>query len=253
MKGSRHLDGATGDHSPELARRLAETWRTMEPSDREVATAHLRFRAGRQKRAWPSRVTPGAVALAIALCVAVASAAVRVGVVRLAAREPVILAASPGSPSGPRPAPPRQSDWMPIETAEMPAAAVASSAPVPDRTNRVPPRPSHVPSEPPSEATTREASWLAAAAAMRAGDYARAEIAFGELARSPDGHTRDAARLGRAQLWITEGRREDAQRELESLAQSGATAHLREEASATLDALRAKGSSPGPASGTNPE
>lgn len=80
--------------------------------------------------------------------------------------------------------------------------------------------------------------WLPAAEAMRVGDYVRAEVVFGELTRSSDAHTRDAARLARAHLWIAQGRDLDARRELDDLAATGATPALRAEATAALERLR---------------
>ena len=76
--------------------------------------------------------------------------------------------------------------------------------------------------------------WVEAAAAMREGDYPRAERAFDVLARSNAPRTRDEARLARAQVWIAEGRSDEARAELEALARSGATALVRERASDSL-------------------
>jgi hypothetical protein len=72
---------------------------------------------------------------------------------------------------------------------------------------------------------------------MRINDYAGAERAFNQLAASPDAHTRDAARLARAQLWIALGRASDARAELERLRISGATATLREQAAEAFQSL----------------
>jgi hypothetical protein len=78
--------------------------------------------------------------------------------------------------------------------------------------------------------------WTAAAEAMRAHDYGRAELAFDALARSPQPRTRDEARLARAQVWLAEGRTSEARPELVSLAETGATWLVRQRAA---DALRA--------------
>jgi hypothetical protein len=69
---------------------------------------------------------------------------------------------------------------------------------------------------------------------MRARDYSAAERAFDDLARSDDGRARDAARLARAQVWVTQGRTSEARSELESLAASGTTELVRDKAAALL-------------------
>jgi hypothetical protein len=90
---------------------------------------------------------------------------------------------------------------------------------------------------PPNGAETAQA-WAAAADAMRAADYPRAEAAFAELTRSDDAHTRDAARLARAQVWVARGHLDDARAELEDLAANGATAALQARAAAAIERLR---------------
>jgi hypothetical protein len=76
-----------------------------------------------------------------------------------------------------------------------------------------------------------------AAAALRIGDAETAERAFGSLAESPDPRTRDAARLARAQLWLSRGRVAEARGELGSLARRGATSLVRARAAEALDDL----------------
>jgi tetratricopeptide (TPR) repeat protein len=83
-----------------------------------------------------------------------------------------------------------------------------------------------------------ESAWVAAASAMRMGDYEAAERAFNALATNPDAHTRDAARLARAQVWLAQGRRAEALRELQNLARAGATTLVRERAAEALEDLR---------------
>jgi hypothetical protein len=72
---------------------------------------------------------------------------------------------------------------------------------------------------------------------MRDGDYARAERAFDELIASGDAHTRDAARLARAQMWLSQGRASETRAELESLATEGATPFVRARAAEALGGL----------------
>jgi len=77
-------------------------------------------------------------------------------------------------------------------------------------------------------------AWARAAAALREDDFDAADRAFAELGGSSDAATRDAARLARAQLWISRGREAAVRPVLEQLAQSGATALVRQRAAEFL-------------------
>ena len=77
-------------------------------------------------------------------------------------------------------------------------------------------------------------AWARAAAALREDDFDAADRAFAELGGSSDPATRDAARLARAQLWISRGREAAVRPVLEQLAQSGATALVRQRAAEFL-------------------
>jgi hypothetical protein len=77
-------------------------------------------------------------------------------------------------------------------------------------------------------------AWARAAAALREDDFDAADRAFDELGRDADPATRDAARLARAQLWISRGREAAVRPVLEQLAQSGATALVRQRAAEFL-------------------
>ena len=77
--------------------------------------------------------------------------------------------------------------------------------------------------------------WAEAADALRAGDQARAERALAPLTQTADEHTRDAARLARAQLWLAEGRRiSEARSDLQDLAATSATPLIRQRAREAL-------------------
>jgi hypothetical protein len=69
---------------------------------------------------------------------------------------------------------------------------------------------------------------------MRDGAWDRAEHAFDDLTRSDSARTRDEARLARAQLWIAQGRVDDARAELQALASAGATPLVRKRAADAL-------------------
>jgi hypothetical protein len=77
-------------------------------------------------------------------------------------------------------------------------------------------------------------AWARAAVALREDDFDAADRAFDELGRSSDPATRDAARLARAQLWISRGREAAVRPVLEQLAQSGATPLVRQRAAEFL-------------------
>jgi hypothetical protein len=79
-----------------------------------------------------------------------------------------------------------------------------------------------------------ERAWERAVEALRRDDFTAADQAFDELRRSPDGATRDAARLARAQLWIAHGWGTAVRPVLEDLAATGATALVRQRAAEFL-------------------
>jgi hypothetical protein len=142
----------------------------------------------------------------------------------------------------PQEPPPRQ-DGVPAHPATAPAALHARTAIGLDatrmaRTAAATDRADVADRKPSPSAAERAAAWAAAAEAMRAADYGRAETAFAALAESSDPHTRDAARLARAQVWIAQGRLGQARPELQDLALNGATEGLRSRAAAAVERLR---------------
>jgi len=240
----------------ERARRMADVWAKAEPSSADVQRARARFfsaRAARRK----AKIAPVSLALAVLLVAAAASAAVRVGMKYLHS-EPLHAGALASSLRTVRPV--GASDLpgtRAVSTDPPPAAETASITAAPNDTPvaaraRVPdahPRRALPGAEPRATATVVEAkpppttdetaqAWAAAADAMRAADYPRAEAAFAELTRSRDAHTRDAARLARAQVWVAQGRLTEARPELEDLAANGATAALQGRAAAAIERLR---------------
>jgi hypothetical protein len=261
---SDHLDHLTRCLScqarTERRRRIAETWKELQPSPREIAAAQERF-ARRSPRPRPVRARSGIVALAVLLAGAAAFASARaVGFRALARGAPTALpalnrsdsppAASENAASSPPAlsATPEGADPGPEPTESVARTAVAIHPPSPPTWRQTPPAPS-LPVDRPA-AVTAPQGWAEAAQALRRGDHAAAERAFDELARSDNLHTRDAARLARAQLWIAQARWSDARPELESLAAAGATALVRDKATALLSSA-AMGSAPEPRSGTN--
>jgi hypothetical protein len=229
--------------SVERMRRLVRTWRALEPSAVELAAARVRWVA-RGRGMGVARSAPRALAVAVVLFAAVASAAVRMvssAYDRPAAHRvgPPVVATSPGATRiepGPKPKPEAEAerdsipvDELPVAPPERPGRKVGASARRSPHDRVLGPM---------SDGGEPESAWIAAASAMREGDYARAERAFEALTASSDENTRDSARLARAQIWIAQRRSSDAQRELEDLAQTGATPFIRDRATEALGELR---------------
>ena len=240
----------------ERRRRAARTWSQLEPTGAEIAAARVRL-AGRRKSRRGTLALRGMIAAAVVLAGTAAFGAARLGVFGAPQRATPPTAVPVRDSPAPRLAfPSRPVDATPIETLApseeptipgtapiAPAAAATralkniastASAPLPPQLASPPPVAAQPPSPDPASST---GGWEMAARAMRTGDYAGAEGAFAELARSADPRTRDQARLARAQLFIAQGRRSEARPELESLAVTGATALVRAHAADALVAI----------------
>jgi hypothetical protein len=248
----------------ERARRMAEAWRELEPRATDVAAARARL-VDRSPRRVRSRVLPGALAFAVLLLGAGAFAGARVASMRAlhattAPRAPAtMLGEGTSAPRPPAVGHPRipalQAVSASASSAPPAGADVRAPPPAPPEAHRLvqaPPSASNAfagsrlggsPQAPETRAAPDESAkgtvpgggaWAAAADAMRAGDYAGAERAFGALARSDDPRTRDEARLARAQVLVAQGRAGEARAELEGLASSGATPLVRARAAEAL-------------------
>ena len=246
----------------ERMRRMASSWKSLEPTPREIAAARLRL-SRRVADRGRTRTASTLVVFAIVLVSAAAFAGGRVWRLRLlrlggksAATSVVASPPAPPIPATRGPAQVVTSDAPPIDAAPAATSAPASSvAPAGDRssTPTVNPPTSPMPSSQRSPTSPRAlppsvsaaavpapttSGWAIAAEALRVGDYSAAEQAFGELARtSKDAGTRDQARLARAQVWMAQGRAQQARSELERLASDGSTPALRARAA---DALRTR-------------
>jgi hypothetical protein len=89
----------------------------------------------------------------------------------------------------------------------------------------------------PPASSASVATWERAAKALEARDWRGADQALDDLDSNGDAHTRDAAALARAQLWITQGRGAEARATLERLAERGHTPLIRRRAAALLKEL----------------
>lgn len=87
-------------------------------------------------------------------------------------------------------------------------------------------------SEPASSVSSNslDGAWSRAASAMKRGDGLAARAALAEISRSSDPAARDAAQLAQAQLDLAAGRSDRAMPLLNQLAQTGATAFIRQRA-----------------------
>jgi hypothetical protein len=145
-------------------------------------------------------------------------------------------AAAPAAATMPAPPP-----ALPLLAPEppRPAASVAAGAAAPAHLRKSPrlalavaqPAPAETRHDPPT------ASWQAAAAALRANDRMQAELALAALAEAADPRTRDAARLARAQLWLSQGNVDRARADLQDLAASGVTSLIRQSARDALQTV----------------
>lgn len=78
--------------------------------------------------------------------------------------------------------------------------------------------------------STGDPSWTEAARALQGDDPVRAEGALRRLGQSDNAVTRDSARLSLAQLWLSQGRNDEATRTLRDLAANGATPFIQRRA-----------------------
>ena len=220
----------------EQMRRVAEEWRTLEPTVAEVAAARARF-ATRTPRRRGARVMPGTVALAIVLAGSAAFAGARVVWRHVVAPAPAALEAPQDRGGSARAKPAGRPALTGVVVAPEPSVEVG---PATIDVNDLPPAPLSPPAShpsPPPRAVVAPSAWNEAAEAMRSGNYPRAERAFDELARTGNQRTRDEARLARAQVWIARGRTAEARPELVGLAATGATPVVRQQAAEALRSM----------------
>ena len=76
--------------------------------------------------------------------------------------------------------------------------------------------------------------WEHAAQALREENYDAADRALQDLSKSKDAVERDTAKLSLAQLWLTQGKTEEARRVLQRLSHSGASEYVRQRAAELL-------------------
>jgi len=249
-----HLEAcASCRTAQERARRLALAYRSLQASDAEVSAARVRFVQRHRRpvaRARRGRLLPRVIVVGLLLGL-VAGAAAQIVVRKWAASKDVPRAHGEATRAGARSVHRSSSSSRPAEIVEplvpvdgepggespLASEAAPDVPPARVRSNRRAWAPIHrraaasdlsaVPATERPTGVDDGAIWAAAAGALRAGDVAAAENALDRLAMASDARTRDAARLARAQLWLSQGRAARAREELDDLAATGATPTIR--------------------------
>jgi hypothetical protein len=242
----------------ERARRLIAVHQSSQPSTMEIAAARARFversdRIGSRARFGHRLSWAVAVGLVLALT---AVAAAQIGARRRAASKAASgMIVRARLASGPRTQAPQ---IEPIakepraESPQRPSRAASPLAPTLPQPRAPVDRAAHsvvrsldnapvngvaaTAGGPAFEGEAAAGLWEAVSRALRASDNTAADSALARLAASDDAQTRDAARLARAQLWLSWGRGAAARAELEDLAATGARPIIRARARETLQA-----------------
>jgi hypothetical protein len=238
--------------------RMARAWTTLEPTDAEIAAARAHF-FSRRKSKRRGRAVPVILAFATLLVAGASFAGARLYALHRSApsgheaNPPILEPVVRSGPASKRPPPALAA----APVLEPTASALATAEPtlsLPVESLPIAPHPApailHGTTTPASSVVSPVVSnpWAQAADAMRRGDHEAADQAFGAMTRSEDPRVRDEARLARAQIWLADGRIDEARAELQRLAAAGATPLVRESARDALTKIRS--SKAGPA-GTN--
>jgi hypothetical protein len=213
---------------PSLPRPLVDAWQSDVPSPAELRRGYARYMRQGPKRAAPALARW--IIAGLVLGVGLAQAATRAPKHWLGSHEPVALAAKPAhSPAKP----PRRAEPATTTPSSEPAtSAPGEQAPIVPRAV-----PAALPSVTQAERVAVQAQWQRAAAAMRAKDVAGAQSALLDVELHTTGAERDAARIARAQLLASSGRRAEAlslATELAAIATSSAVRDKARELSSQL-------------------
>ena len=212
---------STPSEKPSLPRPLVDAWQADVPSTGELRRGYARFMRKRPKRA----VTALArwIITGLVLGGGLAQAATLVPKHWLGSHEQVALAPKP--PSTPAEQPRRVGEATLVAPRE-PATAV----PVERARTASPALPAALPSVAQAQRTMVQEQWQRAAAAMRAKDVAGAQSALLDVELHTTGAERDAARIARAQLLASSGRRAEALSLAVELAATATSIAVREKA-----------------------
>jgi hypothetical protein len=204
-----------------LPRPLVDAWQADLPSTGELRRGYARFMRKRSKRAVP--VLARWIITGLVLGVGLAQAATLVPKHWLGPHEQMALTPKTA------PAPTEQPRQVGEATVVAPSEA-ASALPIERTRTASPAVPAALPSATPAQRAMVQEQWQRAAAAMRAKDVAGAQSALLDVELHTTGAERDAARLARAQLLASSGRRAEALSLAAELAATAASIAVREKA-----------------------
>ena len=213
---------STLSEKPSLPRPLVDAWQADVPSTAELRRGYARYVRKRPKRAVPALARW--VITGLVLGVGLAQAATRVPRHWLGSHEPVVLAPTPHRAPSLRPR------RVEAATAATPSSDPVTAAPVERARSASPAVPAAVPSVTQAERIAVQEQWQRAAAAMRIKDVAGAQSALLDVELHTTGAERDAARIARAQLLASSGRRAEALSLAAELATSASSSAVREKA-----------------------
>jgi len=225
----------------EAFERLGELWRAQVPSEVQVNAARARMRRRQLEQAKNGRrslrrraaifvggLVLGASGLAYAgwapwqelLGWQEEAASTRPAAAPPAAQRPV--RARPAATRHERPVRESKASAAPASEARVPAAQAAPAGQTPESGAR----------------RAASGDWADVARALRAGHDEEGQAHLDQLAQAGPPATREAARLARAQLWLSMGRSQEARHELRELAARAKREHVRNRARQLLDGMK---------------
>jgi hypothetical protein len=192
---------STSSEKTSLPRPLVDAWQADVPSPAELRRGYARYMRKRPKRT--ARGLARWILAGLMLGVGLAQAATRVPKHWLGSQEPLILAPTPTRT-------PAEQLRRPDEATAAPSPDPVTAAPAERVRATLPAVPAAWPSSTPAQPALVQEQWQRAAAAMRAKDVAAAQSALLDVELHTTGAERDAARLARAQLLASSGRRAES-------------------------------------------
>jgi hypothetical protein len=212
---------STPSEKTSLPRPLVDAWQADVPSTGELRRGYARFMRKRSKRAVPALARW--IIMGLVLGGGLAQAATLVPKHWLGSHEQVALAPKPALPAVMQP--PRVAEATVAASSEP-----ATAAPVERVRTASPAVPAALPSVTQPQRARVQEQWQRAAAAMRVKDVAGAQSALLDVELHTTGAERDAARIARAQLLASSGRRAEARSLAAELAATAASIAVREKA-----------------------
>jgi hypothetical protein len=226
---------STRSEKTSLPRPLVDAWQADVPSTAELRRGYARYMRRRPTRAVP--LLARWIIAGLVLGVGLAQAATRLPRHWLGSQPTVVLSPKPvrtpvalsrGAVDAPPPPSSEPAPAAPVEPASAPSLAVPAASP----------------SVMPAERAAVQEQWQRAAAAMRAKDVAGAQSALLDVELHTTGTERDAARIARAQLLASSGRRAEALSLATELAATATSTAVRDKARELSSQLAREKASP---------